>query len=211
MEIDRGKTVFRYGFSSPSQLEQWLAENQHITGLCFVGRSNVGKSSTINALFGNNTARVSKTPGRTREINVFSFQIDDHPEQQYYLFDLPGYGFAKISKDMSKNWNELMHIFFTGINQNIIVTNIQDARHPHQKADAEFAKYISQVNIDSILVLNKMDKLKKQKERAALNKLKKELLNIYKNMKQIHFISAESKEGIKELEQSLITSLLQKT
>lgn len=210
MEIDRGKTKFCYGFSSPAQLMAWLEANPHIIGVGFVGRSNVGKSSCINALFGNKTARTSKTPGRTREINVFSFELIDHPEQVYYLFDLPGYGFAKISKEMSQNWDELMHTFFTSIDHKVLIANIQDARHPNQSADIEFSKYISKSELETFLILNKIDKLKTQKERAALNKIKKDLMKAYKSVKQIHFTSAEDKTGIKELEQALINHLLLK-
>ena len=66
---------FKMGISSLEQFEQWLAANPDIIGVSFVGRSNVGKSSMINALFGSKTARVSKTPGRTREINIFEFEL----------------------------------------------------------------------------------------------------------------------------------------
>lgn len=210
MEIDRGKTKFCYAFSSPEQLGGWLQDNPHITGVSFVGRSNVGKSSSINALFGNSTARVSKTPGRTREINVFSFEVKEYPDHLFYLFDLPGYGFAKISKEMSKNWDDLMHTFFTNITNKVLIANIQDARHPNQSADVQFSKYISGTELDSYLILNKIDKLKTQKEKSALNKVKKELMKLYKHVKQIHYTSAENKTGIKELEQSMITTLLQK-
>jgi GTP-binding protein len=209
MEIIRAKTTFKYGFNDPNQLLGWLEDNPTLIGVCFVGRSNVGKSSSINALFGNKTARISKTPGRTREINVFTFEVKEYPGQEFYLFDLPGYGFAKISKDMSQNWNELMHNFFENVAPSVIVANLQDARRPNQSADIEFSKYISKTDLSTFLILNKIDKLKTQKERSKLNKLKPELFKQYKNVKRIHFVSAESKAGIKELEDSLITSFIE--
>lgn len=104
------------GISDIAQFETWLSEHRDIIGVSFVGRSNVGKSSMINALFGSKTARVSKTPGRTREINIFEFELNLNGKkstlQPFYLIDLPGYGHAEVSKEMSKNWNELMGIFF---------------------------------------------------------------------------------------------------
>ena len=67
---------FKMGISVVAQFEDWLSKNKEAIGVAFVGRSNVGKSSMINALFGGKTARVSKTPGRTREINIFEFELN---------------------------------------------------------------------------------------------------------------------------------------
>ena len=75
-EIPKGKAKFLMGIDSPKQLDGWLKKTENIIGMAFVGRSNVGKSSTINTLFGKKTARTSNTPGRTRQINIFSFELD---------------------------------------------------------------------------------------------------------------------------------------
>jgi GTP-binding protein len=211
IEIKRGSAKFLMGISNPSQLAEFCQQNPLIIGLAFVGRSNVGKSSCINALFGNNTARVSNTPGRTREVNIFSFELTNLETQtQFFLFDLPGYGHASVSKAMTKNWNDLMSIFFEYLSIRIALINLQDARHPNTEADKMFHKFLKYFDNDTILVLNKLDKLKKQKERAELKKLMPSIYKQYKWVSQINQVSAETGLGIKELEQNLVSFLLKK-
>lgn len=211
--ISKGSAKFKYGWDKAEDLLNWLHSNPGLVGVSFVGRSNVGKSSIINTLFGRGTARVSKTPGRTREINVFEFKLakngkpmDDLPPM--FLFDLPGYGHAEVSKSMAKNWEALMGTFFTYAPRSVSMVNLQDARHPDQKADKEFHKFLKDYDFETILAFNKIDKLKKQKERAALNKLKPQLYAAYKWVKQIFFVSAESRQGVDELEYAISSFLL---
>ncbi len=208
MEIQKGSAKFIRGFDSAEQLQLWLSNNPTAKGLAFVGRSNVGKSSLINTIFGAKTAKTSKTPGRTQAINIFTFELtkDDTPET-YYLYDLPGYGHAKVNKAMSKNWKYLMDTFFTHMNENTMLLNLQDARHPNQATDQQFYQYIDPQVVEIYLIFNKMDKLKKQKERAALNKLKPQIFKDYKHVKQIFFVSAETKSGVDSLELALVNFL----
>ena len=108
--------------------------------------SNVGKSSIINALFGNKSARVSNTPGKTREINIFNFFVKDPEtghERKYYFFDLPGYGYAKISKEKIKEWNELMEIFFQNAPSGLTMVNLRDSRHSAQESDLRFLDFLT--------------------------------------------------------------------
>ena len=204
---------FLMGIAKVEQLSLWLDQNPSAIGICFVGRSNVGKSSIINSIFGNKTARVSKTPGRTREVNIFNFSLNkdnkefEHPE--LFLIDLPGYGFAEVSKDMQKNWNILMSSFFAKISPHLLVVNIQDSRHPDQDSDREFYKFVSSVSNDVILLFNKMDKLKTQKERAALQKQVPALSKAYKFIRQMYFMSAETKKGLDPVLDTIHTFLLQ--
>ncbi|OUR98709.1 ribosome biogenesis GTP-binding protein YsxC [Halobacteriovorax marinus] len=212
-EIARDTSTFKYGMSNPAQLEEWLKDHPNAIGLGFLGRSNVGKSSTINALFGNKIAKISKTPGRTREINIFTFRLKDDGKicedlPEFYFYDLPGYGHAVVSKEMSKNWEVLIDLFFRGISLHTLMINIQDARHPNQKADQDFHQYLRAYNYETFLLFNKIDKLKKQKERAALNNLKPILSKEFKWVKQIYFTSAEKKDGIDQVEGAIISYLL---
>ncbi len=200
--INRGQTKFIMAIDSIKQMSSWWEHNQDVIGLAMVGRSNVGKSTLINALFGNKVAKTSKTPGRTQKINIFTFELHDS-DKKYYLFDLPGYGHAEVSKTMKKNWEQLMTCFFQGLNGKTVLFNIQDARHPNQKSDQGFYSYINTTNFEIFLIFNKIDKLKKQKERAALNKLKPQLYQEFKSVKQIFFVSAEKKTETHLLEESL--------
>jgi GTP-binding protein len=212
-KIKDQSTKFIYGISNVEQLTEFVRTNT-LPGVAFVGRSNVGKSSLINALYGNKVARVSNTPGRTREINVFEFTMiseDKQHTQQCILFDLPGYGHADVSKEMSKKWNELMNVFFINLPSNVLVVNIQDARHPAQESDQEFLGYLNNFSMTSIMALNKMDKLKTQKERAALQKILPQMSKMYKNMKQFYFVSAETKKGCDEFAQAILNFILNKT
>ena len=204
---------FLMGISDVNQFEEWLAKNPDRLEVCFAGRSNVGKSSMINALFGGKTARVSKTPGRTREINIFEFELNLNGKktdmQKFFLIDLPGYGHAEVSKEMSKNWNELMGAFFAQVSESMLLLNLQDARHPDQDADRQFYDFIKRYTRKTILVFNKIDKLKTQKERNVLEKLKPILSKDYKWIRQMYFGSAHSKKGIPQIEEAIITHFLE--
>lgn len=204
--IHRGSAKFIMAIDSQIQLEKWWFEHPEAIGVAMVGRSNVGKSSLINTLFGNKTAKTSKTPGRTQKINIFKFQLHGE-EQTFYLYDLPGYGHAEVNAAMKKNWNELMNSFFTNLNAHTLLLNLQDARHPNQSADQKFYDYINPQSFNIFLIFNKIDKLKKQKERAALNKLKPKIYSDFKAVKQIFFVSAEKRTGVEALEQSLANFL----
>lgn len=205
----RGSAKFLRAYEKPEEIEAWFHEND-IPGIAMVGRSNVGKSSLINALFGPKTAKTSKTPGRTQKINIFSFEIiqEDGEPKKFFLYDLPGYGFAQVSKAMQRNWQGLMTAFFMHMSDKTLVCNIQDARHPNQKSDLAFYQYINPKYVDMFLLFNKIDKLKKQKERAALNKIKKDIYQQYKAVKQIYFVSAEKRSGCEELEYAIGSYLL---
>ena len=204
---------FKMGISDPAQFEEWLSTHPDIIGISFVGRSNVGKSSIINALFGAKTARVSKTPGRTREINIFEFELNLNGKRSelpsFYLIDLPGYGHAEVSKEMSKNWDQLMGAFFANLSQGMMLINLQDARHPNQDSDKQFHQFLKNYTRNAILLFNKMDKLKTQKERAELDKLKPALSKEYKWIRQMYFASAETKKGLPQVEDAIVAHLLE--
>lgn len=211
--IRQHTATFKMGISDPKQFEEWLLKNPDVIGISMVGRSNVGKSSIINALFGSKTARVSKTPGRTREINIFEFEIGLNGKKselpKFTLIDLPGYGHADVSKEMSKNWDQLMTAFFHYLSPSMMLINLQDARHPNQESDKGFHQFLKNYTRNAILVFNKMDKLKTQKERAELEKLKPSLSKEYKWIRQMYFVSAETKKGLPQVEEAIIAHLLE--
>ena len=209
IEIKKGSAKFIRAYDRISDIEKWWIENPQAVGIAFVGRSNVGKSSLINTLFGSKTAKTSKTPGRTQKINIFTFELTkDNTYYKYYLYDLPGYGHAQVSRAMSKNWTIVMDAFFSKLNAKTLLLNLQDARHPNQTSDKGFYNYIDAKLVPIYLIFNKIDKLKKQKERAALNKLKPQIKKDFDFVKKIFFVSAEKKDGVEELESQLVNYCL---
>jgi GTP-binding protein len=208
MNIQKGNTEFLMGIDNIEQLQTWLNEHPFINGIAFIGRSNVGKSSLINSLFGKNTARVSKTPGRTRQVNIFSFVVEDRinkTQESFYLFDVPGYGHADVSKEMARNWQNLLDTFFHLCSEKILLLNIQDARHPLQDSDLVFHEYIKAFNLETFMLFNKMDKLKTQSERSKLKNMMPEIYRKFKWVKQIHFTSAEKGDGLPAVELAVVS------
>ena len=125
-----------------------------IPEIAFAGRSNVGKSSVVNALTGRKTiARVSNTPGRTREIVQFDLG------GRLRLADLPGYGFARVSKAMAANWHRLIDMYLHHRPQLRRICLLVDARHPPQDSDLMMMNLLDGAGVTSILVLTKLDKL----------------------------------------------------
>lgn len=195
------------GIDTIEQLQTWLNEHSFINGIAFIGRSNVGKSSLINSLFGKSTARVSKTPGRTRQVNIFSFNVENRETktvESFYLFDVPGYGHADVSKETAKNWQQLLDTFFQLCSEKILLLNIQDARHPLQDSDLVFHDYIKSFNLETYVLFNKVDKLKTQSERSKLRNRMPEIYQKFKWIKQIHFTSAEKGDGLPAVELAII-------
>lgn len=130
----------------------------------FIGRSNVGKSSLINWLTQRKgLARVSKTPGRTREINFFSVN------QQWCLVDLPGYGFAKISRDKQEEFNEFVSDYLLN-RPNLAATFLLiDSRHDPQRKDLDFVRWLVECAIPFALVFTKTDKSKPRQVSQKVN------------------------------------------
>lgn len=207
MNIQKGKTEFLMGIDTIEQLQTWLNEHSFINGIAFIGRSNVGKSSLINSLFGKSTARVSKTPGRTRQVNIFSFNVENKETktvESFYLFDVPGYGHADVSKEMARNWQQLLDTFFQLCSEKILLLNIQDARHPLQDSDLVFHDYIKSFQLETYVLFNKVDKLKTQSDRSKLRNRMPEIYQKFKWIKQIHFTSAEKGDGLPAVELAII-------
>jgi len=135
--------------------------------ILLAGRSNAGKSSALNALTENKKlARISKTPGRTTEINFFKVNDD------LMLLDLPGYGFAKSSKAKKKDWGPLLGEYFQKREALAAVIIFMDIRHPLKESDWEMVHLCSNFNVPCIPVLTKSDKLSNNNIAKALNFVK---------------------------------------
>ena len=146
--------------------------DESLSEVVFLGRSNVGKSSTINLLAGRkNLAKSSATPGKTRLINFFDvgYKLDDKDYTVRFV-DLPGFGYAKVSKSMKDVWQKNLVEFIKNRVAIRLFIHLRDARHPHAKIDEDVQRYIGEfLRPDQryLTVFTKADKLK-QKERAAL-------------------------------------------
>ena len=139
--------------SSPNSSE---CPKNNLKEFAFIGRSNVGKSSLINMLFDNkNLAKISKKPGKTKLINHFI--IND----KILLADLPGYGYAKLSKFESKKINILIHDYIENRNNLFKVFLLIDIRHEPIKTDLKFIEYLSNIRKDFHIIFTKSDKIKK--------------------------------------------------
>jgi GTP-binding protein len=133
----------------------WRPETS-LPEIAFAGRSNVGKSSLINRLLRRSkAARVSNTPGRTREINFF--KIND----QFILVDLPGYGYARISKDRKAEWKPMIEGYLRGSKQLRGIVHLLDVRHDPTNDDIEMLDFLSEVGVPTMIVMTKTDKLSK--------------------------------------------------
>ena len=122
--------------------------------IAFAGRSNVGKSSLINAIVGSPLARASNTPGRTQELNFFKVGT------RFYLVDLPGYGYAAAPKKNVETWTRLIHDYLRGRQQLKRVFLLIDARHGIKKVDENIMKMLDSAAVSYQLVLTKIDKIK---------------------------------------------------
>ncbi len=178
--------VFLGSFVSPNPLPERKQPR-----VAFLGRSNVGKSSLINLLTGTKIAKVSKTPGKTLTLNLFS--VND----RWVFGDFPGYGFAKVSKGQRKQFQKLVDHF---LNQDFFQYAIQivDSRHPAMSMDMELHEWLQASGIKHLVVLNKSDKLN-QKERIATEKQ----AQFSFPGTSILFTSAFTKEGKREIEKIL--------
>ena len=124
--------------------------------VCFAGRSNVGKSSLINAVTGHkNLARASNTPGRTQELNFFNLS------DQVFLCDLPGYGFAQAPKDKVEKWTRLVKTYLRGRANLRRVFLLIDSRHGLKQVDLDIMKMLDESAVSYQVILTKADKLKK--------------------------------------------------
>lgn len=169
----------------------------------FIGRSNVGKSSLINMLTNRKgLAKISSTPGKTQLIN--HFMIDEGREQagdgtSWYLVDLPGFGFAKVSKKNRVKWKRTSEQFLTGRPNLMCVMMLLDSRHPPQKVDLEFMTWMGENQLPFVMVFTKVDKLNQAERVRFLPRYEVEMLKQWHRMPPVYVTSSEKGEGREEL------------
>ena len=184
--INFNKAEFVSAAGTSSQLQQSTKPE-----VIFSGRSNVGKSSLINKLVNRKSlARVSATPGKTATINFF--EVD-----KFCLVDLPGYGYAKVSRSEKDRWAELMEGYFAQDRNFCLVVQIVDMRHPPTQDDLNMIEFLYQSGFEFIIVLTKKDKLKKTAQKQSLDRLN-EMLSEYEGIELFPF-SALNGEGTDEI------------
>lgn len=156
----------------------------------FIGRSNVGKSSLINAMMDRkDLAKTSQTPGKTQLINHFMVN------ETWYLTDLPGYGYAKVSKSLRKDFEKLITNYILNRKNLVNLFVLIDIRHTPQKIDIEFMQWCGESGIPFSIVFTKSDKLKPKAIENHVMAYQKELLEFWEELPQSFITSAEKKEG----------------
>ena len=160
----------------------------------FIGRSNVGKSSLINMLTGvKGLAKISQTPGKTRLIN--HFVVND----KWYLVDLPGYGYAKISQKERQRWKKMIHVYLLKRESLVCTFILIDARLEPQKIDLDFMAWMGESQIPFALAFTKTDKLSKRKLEESLDTYTRHLAGSWEEIPPLFITSARTARGKQEL------------
>jgi GTP-binding protein len=142
--------------------------------IAFLGRSNVGKSSVINSLVGDKVARTSSTPGRTRSINFFEIRWPGKPRPELIFADLPGYGYAKISREISQEWPKFIEPYLNERPTLGLCIVLIDANVPPQQSDRQLLDFLSASGRAFLLVATKSDRLSNNQLHTALRTLTQE-------------------------------------
>jgi GTP-binding protein len=138
--------------------------------IAFAGRSNVGKSSLLNLITGRKAlARVSGSPGKTRTINFYNINGD------FRIVDLPGYGYAKVSRSVSENWGDMMEQYFSARHNLVKTVQLVDIRHEPSKQDIQMYEYLKHYGLDGLVVATKADKISKNQINKNISVIRKTL------------------------------------
>jgi GTP-binding protein len=163
--------------------------------IAFVGRSNVGKSSLINALLNRKSlARTSSKPGKTRVINFYDI------DKEIYFVDLPGYGYAKVSKGEKESWGEMIEQYISSRSELKMIIHLMDIRHSPTELDRVMINWIIKTRLNYIVAATKSDKLKASEIEKNLEEIRKKL-SLPKD--KIMAFSSEKKTGRDELWKSI--------
>ncbi len=166
--------------------------------IAFAGRSNVGKSSLLNALTGRKAlARTSHTPGRTQQLNFFDVG------GKFYLVDMPGYGYAKVSKSQKNEWNRLLRDYLRGRSTLRCVFILIDARHGLKDSDIEIMKMLDESAVSYRIVLTKTDKVKRDPLAKLVEKIEAVLKKHPAAFNEILRTSSHEGRGVDELQATI--------
>ena len=185
-EVEFAGAIGRPGQAPPAALRQ----------VAIAGRSNVGKSSLVNAIVGRKKiARVSGTPGKTREINFYAI------DGRFHLVDLPGYGFARAPDSVRDAWKKLIEHFLSGNELLDGLVLLLDARRGVQAADRQLLEYLGANDIPVLVALTKIDKLNRSGQARAVSGVQREL---GLPSDQVLATSARTGQGVETLQKSLL-------
>ena len=175
---------------SASKKEEFIVDE--LPQIAIVGRSNVGKSSLINLLTNNSKmAKTSSTPGRTRLVNYFNIN------NQFYLVDLPGYGYHKASKSIADSWDKVMNDYFIENEKLKLVFVLLDCRIMPTELDKQMLDYLAENEIPAVIIMTKTDKISRSDLFLNMSKISKE---IRFNKDLIIATSALKKQGVERIE-----------
>lgn len=184
--MNYNNVVFETSFGRPDQLP--VSDMKEIA---FAGRSNVGKSTLINKIFNRKQlARVSAVPGKTATINFFRLE-------NIRFADLPGYGYAKVSKGEKERWGKLIEHYFESDRKIELVFQLIDMRHPPTKDDLIMVNFLIENEFPFVVILTKKDKISKKQQQERLDALQTEL----PCADQIHIVpfSSQTGDGVDEI------------
>jgi GTP-binding protein len=166
--------------------------------VAFLGRSNVGKSSVINSLLGAKIAKTSSTPGRTRSINFFEVRWPGKPQPELVFTDLPGYGYARVSREISQQWPGFIEPYLKDRSSLALCVALVDINVPPQPADRELLDFLSSIARPTLIVATKSDRLSGNQLRNSLHTLTQE----YPHARLVPY-SARTGAGRQELWQEI--------
>jgi len=172
-----------------SAVSQAQYPKTNIPEIALAGRSNVGKSSFINKMVNRkNLVRTSSKPGKTRTLNFYTINDD-----LFYFVDVPGYGYAKVSKSEQAKWGKMMEEYFETREQLQLVVLIVDIRHKPTREDIQMYDYITYLGIPILIIATKLDKIAKNKRTQHINQIK----NVFSHGEDVTIIpfSAETSEN----------------
>ncbi|MBZ9629308.1 ribosome biogenesis GTP-binding protein YihA/YsxC [Salegentibacter sp. LM13S] len=171
-----------------------LCPESKLPEYAFIGRSNVGKSSLINMLTGRKAlAKTSAKPGKTQLINHFLIN------KNWHLVDLPGYGYAKVSKSAKRTFQKFITAYFEKREQMICAFVLIDSRHEPQPIDMEFMQWLGENNVPFCIIFTKADKMKPKALERNINFYQEKMLESWEEMPQFFISSATSKLGQDEI------------